>query len=67
MDPDSVWLSVAEAARYTKSAPDTVRRAAQREELRGVQRTAPKGRWRFHRQDLDAWVRGERPRLRPAS
>lgn len=57
----SPWLTTRQAATYAGRNPQTVRDALADGELVGYQRTAPNGRWRIHIEDIDAWVRGERP------
>lgn len=52
------WFSSAEAAVYTGYSPRTIEHAVQHGQLRSAQRV-PRGPRRFHRDDLDAWVRGE--------
>lgn len=56
---ESPWLTVAEAAGRARCHRDTVLNALRSEKLRGYQAVAPKGTWRIHEDDLDAWVRGE--------
>ncbi|WP_167166837.1 helix-turn-helix domain-containing protein [Saccharomonospora amisosensis] len=57
---DSPWLTVDEAATRSRRHNKTVLRALRRGELRGHQARA-NGRWLIHVEDLDLWVRGERP------
>lgn len=59
-----VWFDTDAAATYTSSRRNEIREAAESGELRGYQRVR-RGKWRFHREDLDAWVRGEAPAARP--
>jgi hypothetical protein len=58
------WMDSAAAAVYTASTEKEIRVAAGMGDkspgsLHGYQRTAPKGKWRFQAECLDAWVRGE--------
>jgi excisionase family DNA binding protein len=53
------WLTVAEAATYAHRSPHTIWVACRDKTLRGNQPKA-KGKWLIHRDDLDAWIRGER-------
>lgn len=53
------WMLTGEAAPYARCSEDEIRDALASGELRGSQRK-PGGRWRIHRDDLDAWLRGER-------
>lgn len=64
---DTPWLTLAEAAAYTKHSKELVRDAAVvyrrtngAKGLRGGQ-NAPNATWRFKVEDLDRWVLGERP------
>lgn len=52
-----IWLTTAQAVEHTGYHVQTIRRAAESGELHGSQRKAG-GRWRFHRDCLDAWVSG---------
>lgn len=54
------WLDIYEAATYTRYSTGRVRKAAQAGELLG-QQACHRGRWRFTRADLDAWVQQRRP------
>ncbi len=59
--PEQVWLTTREAAERARVTPHRIRRAVARLELKG---SIPVGssRFRFRPEDVDAWVRGERPR-----
>lgn len=57
----SPWLTVNQVATYTGHHRDTVIHALHDGELRGRQRTAPRGHWRIHIDEVDAWMGGERP------
>jgi excisionase family DNA binding protein len=59
------WLSIGEAAAYAHRSPDTISAACREGSLRGNQ-PKPKGKWLIHRDDLDAWIRGERAVAEPA-
>ena len=52
-------FNTAQAAEYAICHDQTVRKAAECGELHGSQRTA-KGRWKFRRECLDAWMAGEK-------
>lgn len=54
---ERIWFNTAQAAEHTGYHHQTIRRAAEAGELHGSQRKT-KGRWRFHRGCLDAWVSG---------
>ena len=54
-----IWFSTAEAAGYTGRHVQTVRKALEAGELHGGQRTAG-GRWRMHRDCIDAWLLGQK-------
>lgn len=56
MHDDDRWLTSREAAEYTGYATVTLTEAAYRGELKGVRGGTVKGRWRFKRGDLDAWM-----------
>lgn len=53
------WLNTSQAAEYTGRHVQTIARAAASGELHGSQRTAPRGKWSFKAECLDAWVAGE--------
>lgn len=57
---DTPWMTVPEVAAYARSSRSDILAALACEELRGHQRVAG-GRWRIHRDDVDAWLRGEPP------
>lgn len=52
-------FNVEQAAEYANCHPQTVRKALAAGELKGGQRKAH-GRWSIRREDLDAWLDGER-------
>jgi DNA binding domain, excisionase family len=54
----SPWLTVGEAVDYAKRSKNTLNCALRAGELRGSQ-TKRGGIWLIHRDDLDAWIRGE--------
>lgn len=63
MSPDptlKAWFTTTEASRYTGASVSTLERGVAAGELPFSQRQA-RGTRRFHRDDLDAWVRGELP------
>lgn len=53
-----IWFSTRQAAEYAGKHQDTVRKALESGDLKGHQRGAG-ARWSIHRDDLDAWIRGE--------
>lgn len=61
MSDESPWMSVAQVRVYAGTGETTTYHALQTGELRGVQRTSPRGTWRIHRDDVDAWMRGLHP------
>lgn len=62
---ESPILTVKEAAAYARCCDRLIYRALRRRELKGSQGVGPvqtpRGTWRIHRDDLDAWLRGENP------
>lgn len=54
---ERIWHNTASAAEYTGYSATTVLRALEAGELAGHQRSK-RARWRIHRDDLDAWLRG---------
>lgn len=52
------WFSTAQAAEYAGVSTKTIRRALEAGRLKGGQ-DVPGGKWHIHRDDLDAWLRGE--------
>lgn len=57
---DSPWLLVPEVMRYARVGNRDVLGALGDGSLRGHQVKAG-GKWRIHRDDVDAWLRGEQP------
>ena len=55
---ETPWLTVPEAAAYAKRHTQTIKNALRDGSLRGSQ-TQRNGKWLVHRDDLDAWLRGE--------
>jgi excisionase family DNA binding protein len=55
---DSPYLTTKECAAYTRRTVASIANALRAGELRGAQPTR-KGKWLVHRDDLDAWMRGE--------
>ena len=55
---ETPWLTVTEAAQYARRHAETVMKALRDGSLRGYQ-TKRSGIWSIHRDDLDAWIRGE--------
>lgn len=62
---DTPWLTVPEAAAYTRKSNTKISEVLRSGELRGSQ-TCRGGTWTIHRDDLDAWLRGERADAEPA-
>lgn len=58
--PDQIWFNTAQTATRVGVHTETVLLAAGTGGLHGHQRTVPNGRWRFHRDCIDAWAGGER-------
>ena len=56
---DRIWFTTAQAAEHAGRHPDTIRDALEAGRLHGGQPMV-RGRWRIHRDCLDAWVLGER-------
>jgi excisionase family DNA binding protein len=56
----ALWFDVAGAAEYAATTPDAIRCAEKRGHLRG-HRAETGRRLRFHRDDLERWIRGEAP------
>lgn len=54
---DRVWLNIDEASQRTGVCKTELYEAAGSRELIGYQRTK-NAKWRFHIDDLDAWMRG---------
>ncbi|WP_375482873.1 helix-turn-helix domain-containing protein [uncultured Jatrophihabitans sp.] len=54
---DSPWLVVGEVQAYARAGKREVLAALADGSLRGYQ-ARPNGRWRIHRDDVDAWLRG---------
>lgn len=55
---DSPWHTMPEAAARARVSADAIGDALRTGELRGYQ-SGRGGRWRIHRDDIDAWVKGE--------
>lgn len=55
---ESPWMTVDEAAAYARIDRDGLSRVLRSGELVGHRR-GERGRWRIHRDELDAWIRGE--------
>ncbi|SDN73145.1 helix-turn-helix domain-containing protein [Allokutzneria albata] len=69
MSVESPWMTVAEVAAYSRHHFQTVLTALRTNELEGKQRAA-NCTWRVHRDAVDRWMSGEKPkprRLRRAS
>lgn len=61
MSDQSPWMTTTEARLYARCGRRQLLAALHTGELAGTQRTAPRGTWRIHRDDVDAWLRGLRP------
>lgn len=58
---ERLWFTTSQAADYAGCHQVTVADACRSGALRaGQPGGAGRGRWRIHRDDLDAWLRGER-------
>lgn len=55
---DSPWMIVREVMVYARASKSEVLGALADGSLRGNRRK-PGGKWRVHRADVDAWLRGE--------
>ena len=64
MPVDTPWLEVPEAAEYARRHTQTIKNALRDGSLRGSQ-TKRNGKWLVHRDDLDAWLRGEIADVQP--
>jgi helix-turn-helix protein len=62
--PVSPWLTVKEAAPYSKRSANTIKNALREGSLIGSQ-TKPGGIWVIHVDNLDAWIKGEIADVRP--
>lgn len=58
MEGERIWFDTTQAAARAERHANTVRRALEAGELHGGQ-PRPGGRWRIHRDCLDAWLFGE--------
>lgn len=59
---ESPWMTTRQVADYAGRHRDTVLLALRRKELKGAQREGrANATWRVHRDDVDRWMRGERP------
>lgn len=57
---DSPWLLVPEVMTYARASRREVLDALKDGSLRGTQKSRG-GKWRVHRDDVDAWLRGVPP------
>lgn len=55
------WLTVKEVAEYLKLSTDLIYKFAQQGKI-PVSRIG--SQWRFDREEIDAWVKAQRPRAR---
>lgn len=66
MSIESPWLTAPEAATYSRRHINTINLALRSGELKGQQPSGKRlGRWLIHRDDIDAWIRGEVAEARP--
>jgi excisionase family DNA binding protein len=59
---ETPWMTPAEAASYARRSFHYIHVALRTGKLRGVQAETPsgkKGRWLIHRDQVDAWIRGD--------
>ncbi len=56
------WLTVREVAEYLKLSTDLVYKFAQQGKI-PVSKIG--NQWRFDREEIDDWVKAQRPRVRP--
>lgn len=52
-------MTVAEAKIYARVGKHQIYEACRTKKLKARQRTEPHGVWIIHRDDIDAWLRGE--------
>ncbi|MFE5789526.1 helix-turn-helix domain-containing protein [Rhodococcus erythropolis] len=52
-------MTVAEAKIYARVGKHQIYEACRTKKLKARQTVAPQGKWLIHRDDLDAWLRGE--------
>lgn len=55
---ERIWLDSQQAAEYAGRHHESIRAACASGELHGTQRVV-RGKWRIHRDCLDAWMLGE--------
>lgn len=60
---DRKWLNVAESRIVSGRGVGRIREALRSGELRGYKGDGVAGHWKINRDDLDAWVRGEKAPL----
>ena len=56
---ESPWLTIDEARTYAKAGKNQIYTACRTGRLKARQTVAPQGKWLIHRDDLDAWLRGD--------
>lgn len=65
MTIESPWMTFAEACEYARVGQQSMYRALRTHELKATQGAVRpgtvRGRWRIHRDDLDTWIRGDKP------
>lgn len=59
MSTSSPWLTIDEAKEYARLGKNQIYTACRTHRLKARQSVAPQGKWLIHRDDLDAWLRGE--------
>lgn len=62
--PETPWLTAAQAVDYSHKSLNTINNALRDGSLVGSQ-TKRYGTWSIHRDNLDAWLRGERAEVKP--
>lgn len=63
---EAAWMTVPETAEYLRLHQKTVLRLLRKRLLVGHQPNGAGACWRVHRDDADAYVRGDRPKKRAA-
>lgn len=56
---NSPWMTIDEAKSYARLGKNQIYEACRTKKLKARQTVAPQGKWLIHRDDLDAWLRGE--------
>lgn len=61
---ETPWFTQKQAVAYSQRSERTINEALRNGELRGYQ-PSRNARWLIHRDDLDAWIRGEKASFDP--